>query len=50
MSNDDVVLLKKMGIDPEISGIEKFLQENDPDVAEALRRGLEMPNSSNPSS
>jgi hypothetical protein len=50
MNIDDVVLLTSMGIDPEISGIEKFLQENDPEAAEALKRGLEMPNSSHPSS
>jgi hypothetical protein len=44
MNVNDVVLLENMGIDPEIFGIEKFLQENDPDAREALRRGLEMPN------
>jgi hypothetical protein len=33
-------------IDPEISGIEKFLRENDPDAAEALKRGSETPDSS----
>jgi hypothetical protein len=48
MTIDDVVLMRSMGIDPEISGIEKFLQENDPDAAEALKRGLEMPNSPHP--